>query len=652
MSDDALDLALPLFGRIPQPTALLPSVSRDPLCWRPPADLLDLHDLDRVAALLQRVMEVVREPIQPVTFLGRPAWRVMGLCIVETGSDGWKGGWLWVVRDAEMCLLLIPDHEFTVFPCPAGFAWLDAIVGAFGLELRQTRPMVDTRDAAAERCEQRYLAAVRDWLQGQLRRHADLRAMRARVGQALGLDPVTLRLARHTHHEVVHSDCRVSAQSWNLAVKHRAALLQVRQDAPQLLPRYGAMLANVLPAHTPAAALQTLRLHLARQGIRPATWRLLSRSSARLTLAVRRIYCGPLSQAMLEQLRILQAFKLREEPPPEVITAIWARDGNGDRRWDNFENQIQPQAACYGHLARCYARQKAHTPATGWPVLREELLRVVGWINEDSLAGFDKNARRAGWRWLVRQADARLVQRQVQTRLTASWPAPQSIEIGDFRLVPLGGELALWHEGVAMHHCAFDRRLACLQGETLIVSIRRRAAAGEQGRRVATAQYELDAGVWHLTSVLGPANAAVKEAIRRVARKAEGWIQQGMSDIVGEYEDEPGQPDTPGVTPLIWFVSDDGTLSMEGVETAYADANDDDDEGGYRVLDEGPIWSGQIAAMRWFEELPPAQRRELGVRVVDGEMPGSSYCAAELRVELDAANTTAERLALACRFRR
>ena len=54
--------------------------------------------------------------------------------------------------------------------------------------------------------------------------------------------------------------------------------------------------------------------------------------------------------------------------------------------------------------------------------------------------------------------------------------------------------------------------------------------------------------------------------------------------------------------------------------------------------------------MAYFEDLPNAILKALGVRIVDGDMPGSSYRAAELRKGLDEANQMAELLELDLRF--
>ena len=62
-------------------------------------------------------------------------------------------------------------------------------------------------------------------------------------------------------------------------------------------------------------------------------------------------------------------------------------------------------------------------------------------------------------------------------------------------------------------------------------------------------------------------------------------------------------------------------------------------------------WSGQNAALGFFSGLSAAVRKLLGVVIIEGEHPGSSYYAAELRGEIGPANAVAQALGLAFRFR-
>lgn len=66
-----------------------------------------------------------------------------------------------------------------------------------------------------------------------------------------------------------------------------------------------------------------------------------------------------------------------------------------------------------------------------------------------------------------------------------------------------------------------------------------------------------------------------------------------------------------------------------------------------------PVRSGpQGAAFGFFEQQPVELLKAIGVVIVDGEHPGSSYVAAELRCEIDEANATAARLGLPFRLKK
>ena len=62
-------------------------------------------------------------------------------------------------------------------------------------------------------------------------------------------------------------------------------------------------------------------------------------------------------------------------------------------------------------------------------------------------------------------------------------------------------------------------------------------------------------------------------------------------------------------------------------------------------------WSGQNAALGFFSGLDAQVRKLLGVVIIEGEHPGSSYYAAELQGEIGPANQAAQALGLAFRFR-
>jgi hypothetical protein len=60
---------------------------------------------------------------------------------------------------------------------------------------------------------------------------------------------------------------------------------------------------------------------------------------------------------------------------------------------------------------------------------------------------------------------------------------------------------------------------------------------------------------------------------------------------------------------------------------------------------------GQGHALEFFESLGTPVLKAIGVKIVEGEHPGSSYYAAELRIDVNAANAAAASLGLPIRFR-
>jgi hypothetical protein len=62
--------------------------------------------------------------------------------------------------------------------------------------------------------------------------------------------------------------------------------------------------------------------------------------------------------------------------------------------------------------------------------------------------------------------------------------------------------------------------------------------------------------------------------------------------------------------------------------------------------------SGVARAKRYFECLGNKSMDALGVQIIEGDHPGSSYYAAELRQDIDYANEVARDSGLECRFLR
>ena len=97
------------------------------------------------------------------------------------------------------------------------------------------------------------------------------------------------------------------------------------------------------------------------------------------------------------------------------------------------------------------------------------------------------------------------------------------------------------------------------------------------------------------------------------------------------------------------WVGHEGEPGLAGFKEIIQDWLDDDverDEAEW--FDSG--WSGQDAARGFFSDLDAKVLDAIGVVIIEGEHPGSSYYAAELRNEIASANQAAQALGLAFRF--
>ncbi len=113
---------------------------------------------------------------------------------------------------------------------------------------------------------------------------------------------------------------------------------------------------------------------------------------------------------------------------------------------------------------------------------------------------------------------------------------------------------------------------------------------------------------------------------------------------------KPPRPDPPDETELLatgFTVDTDGILRMEDLGLALSDGGEDEDGDG-----DGSEFSGPVgAAYEFFEDLGRDITGLLGIRLVAGDRPGSSYYAARLTLTVDDANAAARAHDIAVRFR-
>jgi hypothetical protein len=108
-----------------------------------------------------------------------------------------------------------------------------------------------------------------------------------------------------------------------------------------------------------------------------------------------------------------------------------------------------------------------------------------------------------------------------------------------------------------------------------------------------------------------------------------------LDDFDGEWEDWVRKQGVPGLQGLMQEVNDWLDSPVEPEDFQWF-----------------PIRSGaQGQAMAFFESLDDETLDALGVVIIEGEHPGSSYYAAELRKPIDVANAAAKALVLPFRFK-
>jgi hypothetical protein len=93
------------------------------------------------------------------------------------------------------------------------------------------------------------------------------------------------------------------------------------------------------------------------------------------------------------------------------------------------------------------------------------------------------------------------------------------------------------------------------------------------------------------------------------------------------------------------------TMDVTEFEALKVEVRDWLDDGiGERDIELSPQIGRQGSAMAFFEGFPLKDLDALGVVIVEGDRPGSTYFAAELRVSVDEANAAASRMKLPIRF--
>lgn len=121
----------------------------------------------------------------------------------------------------------------------------------------------------------------------------------------------------------------------------------------------------------------------------------------------------------------------------------------------------------------------------------------------------------------------------------------------------------------------------------------------------------------------------------------QGELKRTRALVEAAEEDDPDWKD---------WVRAEGDVGLPASRQVIADWLEDPvNWDGMEWWDKG--WSGQGRALRFFQSMDSELRDALGVAIVEGDRPGSTYLAAELRLSISDANATAKEVGLPFRFR-
>lgn len=504
----------PAFGGLPP---IRPPRADDPLPARCaggpiPPDLLPLHDADFCAQLWQRLLAIVREPVQKIQVHGLQLVQVVGAAVIAVHPDGTMSVYLWsTTAPGQRDLQPLDPWTCALQGLPYRDLWLKLLASHAAVEFR-AHAAVHDRTIDTDRAL-RYCEWLFEGFGKRLKRHADLRQMRHRIARELGVDRRVVAVAERVQ-LLSPVPGFVSVGAYNRVLRHRAAFDKLQREAPNLVPVFGALCDEKgFEAHgEPTARLKRFLINEA--DLTPRTWRLIAHSDGRLLKPLSEFYTGCPAQATLAHLSLLGVLGVSPRTPRWAVRRILGGWGDHGNRWESYVMDAWVRELAWQHVLRAleyFAVVPADVEAQ-FDLVRRWLMR------DDDIEVFDKPQRAAGWQWLVRKASAWARRVELQLRDREPWHTwTETVQLQPWTLRPLNSPLQLWEEALAMHHCADIHESRCRGGEEVLFSVT------QDGRRVATASIEADGSGWRLGQVKGFANRSAPPALVAAIKI---WIEQ------------------------------------------------------------------------------------------------------------------------------
>jgi hypothetical protein len=372
------------------------------------------------------------------------------------------------------------------------------------------------------------LDAYANWLFARFRkalmRHADLRAMRSKVRDALAIDPWVLSVVRRA--ELGAHATR--AGTVNRVIEHREAVEKLDRDAPNLIPLY-LTLARDDWAREPAEPAQQLKSYLASLGYSPRLWRALTKAKGRLLRDFLVFYRGDRRESTLDFLRVLDSLGTRSIPPRWFLWTLMQQHGSPARPPSAYFARVDDLRAAWRRLAHLVETTQDDEERE-W---QEGTFHLISsWLASGEKPVGPEVHRRLDWEKYFRRARDWQAWRRARMIHRAAWTTPfRRTYVGALEVVALTSAFELFKEAWWMHHCSDKFADRCAKGNLLIVSIRKSG----RNRPLATAALRRDDGVWSLEAITGFANAlAPEEAVRSAYEVLERLNEQAAAAVAAQ----------------------------------------------------------------------------------------------------------------------
>lgn len=483
---------------------------------QPPASLAHLHRPARISAIWERVMDLLRNPVEVHHLSGNlDIFNILGSAVIARSESGLLTPYLWCQKSLDQPYIDEADPATVVLRnMPWRWIWLDRVLGfamqEYSAELEFLHISASMEELSA------YFKWANQVFRKRISRHADMAQVRRRIANALELDPETLRLASYG---VPRGQLwsMTTVQDYTLAWLLRGELLQLEQDAPNLLPLY-ITLCNLMEHPEEGERVQHLKACLLANGFKESHWRFISKCNRRLLLPMRYVYRGQdVAEETLDYLRIVCDLGFQQQLPEPLLITLFSVWGNPAQRSHSYAAEYAVHR-CYPHIMKLAAERFGRVD---FDELEDELLAIIRWSWDVKLS-LTKDQRREGWPWLLKQARAHLAMLDAKERgQTVKWKVPTQVHtVGPFQLRFLESSYDLWDESQAMRHCVDRYVQRCQESNARIASV----TCGQ--RRVATAMFIWSDDQLKLVQIAGKANRPVS----MVMTKSLGKLQIKCAD--------------------------------------------------------------------------------------------------------------------------